>query len=237
MNITLNLWNRINRFIKEKKLLKKSDRPLLAVSGGPDSMMLLHYFHKTFDNYFAVFHLNHMIRKDSYTDEKIVFNYCKANLIDFAVERVDIKKIAEKNRENLEFTARKLRYHFFKKYARKFGCNVIVTAHNMDENVETVLLNLFRGTELSGLCGIPVKRKEGRLYVVRPLLCIRKKEIISYLRHNHIKYARDITNDDLSYTRNWIRHTVIPGVEERYAGFGERIIKIAQKLEKIIRKK
>ncbi len=232
--LTLKLWNRINKFIDDYKLLNKKSRILLAVSGGPDSMMLLHFFHKARDNYFAVFHLNHMIRKESEKDEKIIFDYCERNSLDFAIERIDIKRMANKEKKNLEAYARDIRYKMFERYARKFKCDIIATAHNADENVETVLLNLFRGTDPLSLCGIPVKRRLGSFYVIRPLLCIRKNEILCYLEENKIRYAVDKTNFDTYYTRNWLRHKIIPDIEKRYSGFSQRIVKMCEKLKKII---
>ncbi len=234
--ITLKLWNKVKRFIDEYKIIKPSDRLLLAVSGGPDSMMLLHFFHKSMNNYFAVFHLNHMIRKESDRDEKIVSDYCKKNSIDFVSQKVDVKKIASKKKENLELVARRVRYDFLLKYAKSFKCNLIATAHTYDDNVETVLLNFFRGTDIDSLLGIPVVRRlKSRVYVVRPLLCVKKCEIIDYLKENKIEYAIDKTNFDVSYTRNWLRHIIIPEIEKRYAGFGSRIIKFSEKLKKIMR--
>ncbi|MCX7641826.1 MAG: tRNA lysidine(34) synthetase TilS [Elusimicrobiales bacterium] len=231
--ITLTIWNKINNFIKCKKLLDVGDRLLLAVSGGPDSMLMLHYFHKTFKGYFAVFHLNHMIRKNSDLDEKLVRNYCEENFIDFVFERVSIKELAYKNKENLENFARKIRYSLYLKYAKRLKCNLVLTAHNYDENVETILLNLFRGTDPDGLFGIPLKRKLGKkIFVVRPLLCLRKMEILNYLKENKIKYIMDETNFDISYSRNWLRHKIIPEIEKRYPGFALRLIEMFDKLKK-----
>lgn len=230
---TLSVWNKINNFVKNKGLFSKTDKVLLAVSGGPDSMLMLDYFNKCFKGYFIVFHLNHMIRKNSNYDEDIVKKYCIKNLIDFVSESVNVKKLAEENKENLENFARKVRYKLFLKYARKYNCNYIATAHNMDENIETVLLNLFRGTDPRGLLGIPPKRRLSKnVFVVRPLLCIRKSEIINYLKENKIKYAIDETNFDIYYTRNWLRHKIIPDIEKRYSGFGLRIVELTEKLSK-----
>jgi len=231
--ITLNIWNKINKFIKENKLINQRDRVLVAVSGGPDSMVLLDYFNKRFKNRFIVFHLNHGIRKESIIDENVVRNYCVKNGIDFFCEKIDAICIANKNRDNLENTARKKRYEFFLKYAKKYKCDLVATAHNMDENIETIMLNLIRGKSIKGLCGIPFKRKLSRnIYVIRPLICIKKNEILSYLKENKIKYAVDKTNYDTNYTRNWIRRKLIPMIESKQPNFGIHLIDISKQIIK-----
>lgn len=231
--ITLSVWNKINNFVKKNKLFSKKSRVLLAVSGGPDSMVMLDYFTKSFKGYFVVFHLNHMIRETSSKDEEVVREYCKTHSIEFISEKVDVKRLAKERKENLESFARKVRYRLFLRYAKAYKCRYVATAHNMDENVETFLLNLLRGTDPRGLLSIPPKRKLSRnVYVVRPLLCITKGEILRYLKENRIPYVIDETNFDLTYTRNWLRHKIIPEIEKRYSGFGLRIIKLSERLRR-----
>ncbi len=233
--ITLELWNRINKFSKKEKLFNKKDKFLLAVSGGPDSMFLLHYFSKVHKERFIVFHLNHLIRKDSFKDENIVEKYTKDNDIELVIKRINIPELSKKAKENLESFARKKRYELLYKIALKYGCNKVVTAHNMDENIETIILNLLRGKKLEGLCGIPVKRKlKGKIEVIRPILCVKKSEIIEYLKENNIKYAVDKTNFDTKYTRNWIRHKLIPLIEKKQPNFGFHLIEIANQIRKLI---
>lgn len=231
--ITLSVWNKINHFSKKNKLFNFKDRVLLAVSGGPDSMMMLHYFDKTFKGYFAVFHLNHMIRSSSFKDEEIVRDYCKKNSITFFCERFDVKKNADLKKENLEDFARKVRYKFLLKYSKALKCNIVATAHNMDENIETILLNMIRGVNPEGLCGIPIKRLLSKgIYVVRPVLCIKKDEIYRYLKENKIDYTIDETNFDTTYTRNWLRHKIIPEIERRFPGFGLHLIELSNNLRR-----
>jgi tRNA(Ile)-lysidine synthase len=232
---TLSVWNKINLFIEKNKLISKKDKILLGVSGGPDSMLMLHYFDKVGRYDFVVFHLNHGIRKEAVYDEKIVKDYCEKNSIEFISVKVDIPLIAKKTGDNLENVARKKRYEFFLKYAKKYGCMLVATAHNLDEHIETIILNLLRGTSIKGLCGIPVKRKiSDKIYVVRPILCLKKDEIIKYLKENKLRYAIDKTNYDTTYTRNWIRHKLIPMIEKKQPNFGEHLIKISLEIEKLL---
>jgi tRNA(Ile)-lysidine synthase len=235
---TLRIWNKINSFIKENKLIKKGEKLLLAVSGGPDSMLMLHYFDKTKKYNFIVFHLNHGIRKEAKYDEKLVRDWCKKNSIEFISEKFSIPSILRKNKDNLENAARKIRYKLFLKYARKYKCSLIATAHNLDEHIETVILNLIRGKSIKGLCGIPVKRKiSNSIYVIRPIMCLKKEEILRYLKENKIRYALDKTNYDTSYTRNWIRHKLIPMIEKKQPNFGNNLIEISRQISKIYKSK
>lgn len=235
--ITLKIWNKINKFIEENNLISGKDKLLLAVSGGPDSMLLLHYIHKKAKYDFLVFHLNHGIRKEAFKDEKIVRDYCEENEIECIIERLDILRMAKDAKESLENFARKKRYELFLKYARKYKCSLVLTAHNMDENIETVVLNLLRGKDIKGLCGIPVKRKlKGKIWVTRPIICLKKEEILKYLKENKIKYAVDKTNYDTDYTRNWIRHKLIPIIESKQPNFGLHIMEISKQILKMINK-
>ena len=232
---TLTIWNRINSFIKEHKLITKRDRVLLAVSGGPDSMAMLHYFDKTKQYDFVVFHLNHSIRKDSDVDENIVKKYCENNSIKFISKKIDVPSIAKKLNDSLEHVARKKRYEYFIRYAKKYKCLLVATAHNLDDHIETVILNLLRGTSLKGLAGIPVKRKlTDSIFVIRPIMCLKKEEILRYLKENKIKYTIDKTNFDTNYTRNWIRYKLIPMIEKRQPSFGLHLIKISNEIRKVL---
>lgn len=236
--ITLKLWNKINRFINSNNLISKRDKILLAVSGGPDSMLMLNYFHRCKKYDFIAFHLNHCIRKDSIKDENLVREYCNNYGIELYVERIDIASLALKNKENLENFARKKRYEMYLKYSAKYGCNLVATAHNMDENVETIILNIIRGKSLRGICGIPLKRAiNKKISVVRPILCLRKSEIIEYLKENNINYIIDKTNLDVGYTRNWIRHKLLPLIESKYPSFIDHLNEISGKLNEFLKMK
>lgn len=235
---TLKIWDKVNKFIKENKLFKSGDRILLAVSGGPDSMMMLDFFVKTKkQNPVVVFHLNHMIRKDSHKDENIVKNYAEKYELNAVFKKVNVGEIAKKKNKNLEMTAREIRYKLLYETAKKYRCKYVATAHNLDENTETVLFNIIRGNSLKTLTGIPVKRKlKNNIYVIRPVMCLKKEEILKYLKKNKIKFATDITNFDTKYTRNWIRHKLIPLIEKKQPNFSENLLRFSKEIEKLINK-
>lgn len=187
---------------------------LAAVSGGADSMCLLSLLLEAGARYgFAVeaAHFDHLIRQDSQQDCAFVRHWCDEKGVPLHVGRADIPAEARARKQGLEETARFFRYRFLEETAAGIGADVIATAHNADDNGETVLLHLLRGSGLSGLGGIAPKR--GNL--VRPLLTTTRQEIESYNARNGIPHVEDATNADTSYTRNFIRHEVMPLLKER----------------------
>ena len=168
-------------------------RNLLAVSGGADSMYLLCHYDG------IVAHFNHKMRDDSNNDAQFVKEYCQK------IGRICVIGEASEPLKNEE-QARIARYDFLEKTALEYNCDCIMTAHNMNDNAETVLFNLARGTGLKGLCGIPERR--GLIY--RPLLGVSREEIERYLSENNIPHVEDKTNECDTYSRNRIRHNIIP---------------------------
>jgi tRNA(Ile)-lysidine synthase len=206
-----------------EKHLKKNDRIILGLSGGPDSIFLLHQLLKIQDKLsltIVVAHLNHKIRaQESDTDQAFVTSHIKKHqnnnpALILEVQEKNIPALTKTSKENLEAVARKHRYHFFKLLAKKHSCRLVLTAHHADDNIETILLNLTRGTGLQGLTGIetitPYPVKPSTLKLFRPLLKLEKKEIIHYLEHHKIPYCTDSSNFDEQYNRNLLRHQVIP---------------------------
>jgi len=185
---------------------------LCAVSGGRDSMCLLHYLHTLSarrDFRVAAAHLNHGMRPTAQRDETLVRQFCEERDIPFYV---GYEKVYDRAREwdlGVEETGRRLRYEFLSRTADDIGADRIATAHHMGDQAETVLLNLLRGTGAEGLGGIPPVR--GRL--VRPLLNTSRAEIEAYVAENGIPYAEDETNTDLNYARNRLRLVIWPELE------------------------
>lgn len=212
--ITSSVVQKSLKFIKENELLKNGDSVLVGFSGGPDStflMILLLTIQKIFNLKIYAAHLNHKLRgKESDYDEEFVKNFCKENNIDFLIETKDIQKIAEVSKRNIEEIARTERYRFFSDAAQKFKANKIATGHTLNDNAETMIFNFIRGSGVSGLRGIPIKRDN----IIRPLLGITKEEIIDFLKSEKINYRIDSSNQDEEFTRNFIRNRIIPLMQE-----------------------
>ena len=206
---------KVLRFIKENDLIKLDDKILIALSGGPDSIFLLHFLNK-YKNKFKIklsaVHINHLLRgKVSDRDELFCEAVCEELNLPFYSSRKNVKVFAKKNKLSIELAARKIRYSVFEKLVKKNSFDKIATAHVADDNVETVLLNLIKGAGLSGIAGIPVKRGN----IIRPVLCLTKKEILDYLAANKFEFRIDESNLSNEYERNFLRNEIIPLIKSR----------------------
>lgn len=201
---------KITDYIAEQSMLRSGDKVLCAVSGGADSMCLLHFLSSAADelgiDVFAA-HYEHGIRgEESLRDCAFVEKWCAEAGIPCAAEHGDVPRYAADNSLGTEEAARRLRYEFLERAAAGFGCGVIATAHNMEDNAETVLFNLARGAGTAGVAGIPPVRGN----IIRPLLCLRRAEVLEYLDEHSVPHVEDSTNLSDDYSRNRIRHRVIP---------------------------
>jgi tRNA(Ile)-lysidine synthase len=196
--------------IQQNHLCKTNDKILLAVSGGIDSMVMLHLFVKAGFNP-AVAHCNFGLRPGACDlDEAFVKEESRKNGLQFYSTSFDTDGIARDNNASIQLTARRLRYDFFQRVCQEHGFEKIATAHNANDNLETVLLNLTRGTGLEGLGGIPVRNEN----VIRPLLFASRKMISNYAMENNISWREDESNERDDYSRNNLRHHVIPKLQE-----------------------
>ena len=219
----------------EKGVEKQVDgkRLLLAVSGGADSMALLYSFFDLqkkglADFYMEVVHVNHNLRgKESLGDEKFVQQECKKLGIKCKIIQIDVKKQKETQKQTTEQAARELRYKVLFDYKKENNFDYIVSAHNSDDQAETVLMHIFRGAGLDGAGGI--REQQG---VLRPLLNVSKKQIVDYDNKNNISFRTDSSNNDTAYTRNFIRHNVLPKLEEIYPNIKENLNKFANIVQK-----
>ena len=206
-------------------LLPGGTKVLCAVSGGADSMSLLHCLFSRADELgikVAAAHFDHCLRgEESKRDRSFVEDWCAEHGVEFASASGDVAEFARNNGLGTEEAARQLRYEFLEKAADELGCDVIATAHNADDNAETLLLNLARGTGLKGLCGIPPKR--GR--IIRPLLKATRSEIEEYLKAHGVSHVEDSTNAGDEYTRNIIRHRVMPVLREINPAFSDAALR------------
>ncbi len=197
---------KFNKYIAENNLLKPGQKILLAVSGGIDSMVMTHLFMHA-GVAIGIAHCNFSLRSaESDRDEEMVSKFASDNNIEFFTTRFDTKSYASKNGLSVQMAARELRYNWFEKIRKEHGYNAIAVAHNLNDNIETMLINLIRGTGLAGLTGM----KPAANSIIRPLLFATRREIVSYCEKNRITYREDRSNADTKYLRNRIRHQVIP---------------------------
>jgi len=206
--------DRVRRFIEENRLIENGDRVIVALSGGADSVALLHIFHsykEKYNLYLTALHYHHGIRgEEADRDEQFCRALCEEWSIPFSCAKADVPSIAAHTGESLELCGRRLRYEALEHYAGDLGGAKIATAHHRGDNTETVLMNLVRGSGVGGLCGIPVRRGD----IIRPLLCVSRDEIEAYCRENDLSYVTDSTNLSGAYTRNRLRLNVLPALRE-----------------------
>lgn len=208
--------------IEKYALLKSGNSVVIGVSGGADSMALTYFLYSIKNEYnlnLIIAHINHMIRgEEADEDEKFVKNEAQKLCLDFRLFRADIPKISAKSGESEEECGRRIRYEFFKSVDENA---VIATAHTLSDSMETVLLNLARGTGLKGICAIPVKRDN----IIRPLIFCTRREIEEYCSANNINYRLDSTNSKDIYKRNAVRSKIIPALYELNPSFDSSFLR------------
>ncbi|MFH0842715.1 MAG: tRNA lysidine(34) synthetase TilS [Bacteroidota bacterium] len=214
------------RYIEENRMTGKGDRILLAVSGGIDSMVMAHLFTRTcFET--GIAHCNFCLRgKESDRDEELVRKFASDNDIIFFSKRFDTKKYAGEKGISIQVAARELRYGWFEEVIKKNGFSRTAVAHNLNDNIETMLINLTRGTGVTGLTGMrPVNNR-----IIRPLLFATRETISIYCKSKGIKYREDRSNAETKYTRNKIRSLVIPVLREINPSIEATLQKTAERL-------
>ena len=212
----MKLFREILNINKKYNLIESNDIIVVGFSGGPDSVFLVEMLKKLqhfFNFKIYLVHINHLLRgEDADSDENFSFEYAKKNNLEIFIKRIPVKEIAKEIGKTLEEVGREERYKFFSEIYEKVGATKIATAHNKDDQIETFLFRLIRGTSLQGLEGIKIKNNN----VIRPISEIYKKDILEYLNKNEIQYKIDKTNFENEFTRNSIRLDLIPFIEERY---------------------
>jgi tRNA(Ile)-lysidine synthase len=204
------MLNEFKKFIAENNLIKPGDRILLAVSGGIDSMVMTHLFLRL-GNETGIAHCNFSLRaRESDKDEEMVRKYAAEHNIPFYSIRFETKAFAKKNGLSVQMAARELRYAWFEEIRKENGYDTIAVAHNLNDNIETLIINLTRGTGITGLTGMrPAINR-----IIRPLLFATRHDITDYCNQHRIIFREDKSNTDTKYTRNKIRHLVIPVLKE-----------------------
>jgi len=197
------LLRKVEKYISKHNLLQHTDQPVVvALSGGMDSVCLLHILHRLEYQLIAA-HCNfHLRGEESERDMHFVENLCKTLGIPLYIKQFDTLTYAETRKLSVEMAARELRYSWFEQLLQEQNAQAIVVAHHESDQAETLLLNLCRGTGLKGLCGMHPKNG----HIIRPLLEIAKKDIEAYITLNHISFVTDSTNTDTAIKRNEIRY-------------------------------
>lgn len=199
----------------------KEFKYLLAISGGIDSMVLLDLFRQT-STQFHVAHCNFQLRgDDSIGDEEFVRNYCAKNLIPFHSVRFNVDDYKKTGNYSTEMACRNLRYDWFEEVMKLNHLDYLVTAHHLNDNIETFLINLSRGTGIKGLTGMAINKDN----IFRPLIEFSKQSIIDYAESNQIKWREDYTNQTDDYVRNKIRHHITPILNEIHPNFEDNFQK------------
>ena len=222
--------DKILQTIKKYNLIEKGDSIVIGVSGGPDSICLLHILNElkqelNFKIYVA--HINHMIRKEADEETEYVKEFCKNIGVECFVKKINVVKIAKESKMGTEEAGRKIRYNFFEEVLKNTNSNKIATAHNNNDKVETIIMNILRGSGISGLKGLdPIRENK----FIKPLIEVSREEIETYCEENKLNPKIDKSNSENIYTRNKVRNTVIPYIKKE---FNPNILKTINRLSEV----
>ena len=225
------VWAKLIAFEKRERLFSRGDRVLAAVSGGPDSVCLAHFLaqlarRRGFS--LALLYVDHGLRKAAAAEERFVRRLGAALGVPVLVRRVKVRAAAERRGGGLEEAARKLRYAALARAARARGFNKAATGHQLDDQAETVLLNLLRGRRLAALAGIaPARPLSPGVTLVRPLLSVTREELSHYLSVHELRWRLDRSNLDSQFTRNWLRREILPALARRQPRVREHLAAVA----------
>ncbi|MFB0525374.1 MAG: tRNA lysidine(34) synthetase TilS, partial [Phycisphaerae bacterium] len=221
----LEFEKKIADFIKAHGLFGPADRVLLAISGGADSIALLYVMQSLKTNKvlrvdLLCAHINHQLRgMEANLDEDFVTAEAAKLELSLMTKRLDVRGFARSHKLSIETAARKLRIEALLDMARFNNCCCIATGHQKNDSAETILHRLARGTGLRGLGGIwPMRTFNNKIKFVRPLLCVTRNEIIEYLQQRNLTWQTDHTNADCTYRRNYIRHRLLPELQQKCSG-------------------
>lgn len=232
------VWSKLVAFEKRHGLFARGDGVLAAVSGGPDSVCLAHYLAQLGRRKgFALFllHVHHGLRgRAADEDAESVLELAASLGVPARVVYARVRERAAARGKGLENAGRELRYAAIKREAGRLGLNKAATGHHMDDQAETVLLNLLRGTRLSALAGIPPRRPLAPgLDLARPLLPLKRSEVLAYLEVHRLSFRLDRSNLSLDFTRNWLRRAILPALEARAPRVREHLAGIAEQVRSL----
>ncbi len=227
-------WERVDNFLKKWEMVQEGDSVLLGISGGADSICLARYFLAKRDilslKLYAV-HINHMLRgEEAKRDEEFVRRFCENFHIPLNIEYRNIKEESRQKKCSEEEAGRIARYECFEKYAKEYHCGKIAVAHHQNDAAETILFRMLRGTGAQGMAGIlPVNGK-----IIRPFLCLSREEIIEVLKNMGQDYVDDSTNISEEYSRNYIRHRILPEMESVNKKAAEHISELGMQMQELL---
>lgn len=224
------LKENVLKTIKKYNLINNGDKIIIGVSGGPDSICLLHVLNslkKDFNIELFVAHVNHMIREVADIETEYVQTFCKEIDVPCFVKKVNVQKIAKQNKKGTEEVGRDERYLFFNEVLEQTNANRIATAHNSNDKAETVILNIVRGSGISGLKGIEANRDNK---YIRPLIETSRDEIEKYCKENSLSPKYDESNNENIYSRNKVRNELIPYIKKE---FNQNIIQTINRLSEL----
>ena len=213
----MNIVSRVKDFCTSNLLIHPNDKIIIGISGGPDSVALTHILHQlqyTWGLKLHLAHVNHHLRRGANRDQGFVEKFAKKMNLPLTVHHW--KKLKKMPRGSIEELAREERLSFFIKLRKKINADSVALAHTQNDLAETVLMRILRGTGLQGLRAILPYKEMGEMTLIRPLLALKKTEIIQYLKTNRLSYCLDLTNKDTAFFRNKMRHELLPILERQY---------------------
>jgi tRNA(Ile)-lysidine synthase len=226
------VWSKLVAFEKEHRLFPAGSRVLAAVSGGPDSVVLAHWLsvlkrRRGLD--VALLHVHHGLRgRAADGDARSVLALGKALELPATVVKADVKTLARRRGLGLEDAGRRARYAALASRAKRSRRSIVATGHQLDDQAETLLLHLLRGTSAAGLAGIPPRRAlTDGVELVRPLLPLTRAEIMAYLKVHDLPWREDASNASEAFERNWVRRRLLPLLERRRPGVKARLAALA----------
>lgn len=234
----MSVFKKINQFVEKLNLIKPNQTIIIGLSGGPDSIFLLHYFlqiKKEYNLTVIAAHLDHEWRENSIQDKNFCEKFCKKNNVAFVAARASELHISQKKTGSKEELGRILRRIFFQKIKQEYHADSIALAHHLDDQLETFFIRLLRGTSITGLACMRPHQDD----YIRPLLCLQKQEILAYLEQHKIPFVIDPSNMSPEFLRNRIRLSLIPVLEQTdkryYTNIQKTIINL-QETDKFLQK-
>lgn len=233
--VGIDMQHTVLKFIEKHQLLTKNSTVLIAVSGGPDSMALLHFYQSIREEWnlkIVAVSVDHQLRgHESKADVAHVKKFCKMWNVEFVATSIDVQSYKQEKRIGTQVAARKARYHFFAEQMRAYQADYLAFGHHADDQIETMLMGFVRSTTPTALSGMPVKRNFTTGYIVRPFLCLKKADLVTYCSNYQIDARLDPSNQDTTYTRNFFRKHIIPTIKDRNPNIHTTIQRLSETLQ------